>query len=61
MGGIIPISSKGKRERVLRRDVLCVDLDETTREVSRILCTWRFHDDEVVYLAAWDDVERECP
>ena len=59
MCGIVPVAAHRHGERVGRGDILGIDLDETTREVSGIFGTGRLHDNQIVYLAAGDEVEGE--
>ena len=58
---IIPVHAGRDRQLACGRNVLGVYLYESACEIGRELSTWRFHYDEIVYLAAGDYIERESP
>ena len=58
-GCVIPVAANGDSPTVLRRNIFRIDLDESTAEIRRIFGAGRFHDHQVVDLAAGDDVKRE--
>ena len=57
MGFIVPVASKGDGKLVLRRNVLCINLDEASCEVGWMFRTWLLDYYEIVNLATWNDVK----